>query len=254
MAYDYDIITIGLGPAGMAVSIMGSEMGLKVCGIEKHKIGGECMNVGCIPSKALIRIAKARHIVRKYERLELSETDAAAVRKPFTRIQGDLDYISQQKTMGMFGKVDMVYQKGAASFVDRHTVEVDGRHYGDGSVRNTTPLSPAINLGAERVLAVSVREPSHVRTTATQEGAPTIAQIAGVLLDAVDEHLGMVSLVSADAHLGEQPARSGSIDAHSGHVAQRVRHHPDLARLHLFSGDDGDGAAYLARGDLDAIG
>ena len=44
--YNYDLIVIGLGPAGMAVSIMGSEMGLKVCAIEKHKIGGECMNVG----------------------------------------------------------------------------------------------------------------------------------------------------------------------------------------------------------------
>ena len=42
MEYDFDIICIGLGPAGMAVSVMGSEMGLKVCAIEKNKIGGEC--------------------------------------------------------------------------------------------------------------------------------------------------------------------------------------------------------------------
>ena len=54
--YDYDIITIGVGPAGMVVSAMGTEMGLKVCAIEKHKLGGECMNVGCIPSKALLRM------------------------------------------------------------------------------------------------------------------------------------------------------------------------------------------------------
>lgn len=56
MKYEYDVIVIGLGPAGMAVSIMGAEMGLKVCAIEKHKVGGECMNVGCIPSKALLRM------------------------------------------------------------------------------------------------------------------------------------------------------------------------------------------------------
>jgi len=61
MKYDFDLICIGLGPAGMAVSAMGAEMGLKVCGIEKNKIGGECMNVGCIPSKSLLRIAKYRH-------------------------------------------------------------------------------------------------------------------------------------------------------------------------------------------------
>jgi pyruvate/2-oxoglutarate dehydrogenase complex dihydrolipoamide dehydrogenase (E3) component len=61
MKYDYDLICIGLGPAGMAVSIMASSMGLKVAAIEKNAIGGECMNVGCIPSKALLHVARARN-------------------------------------------------------------------------------------------------------------------------------------------------------------------------------------------------
>ncbi len=62
MKYDFDLICIGLGPAGMAVSIMGAEMGLSVCSIEKNTIGGECMTVGCIPSKSLLRISKFRQI------------------------------------------------------------------------------------------------------------------------------------------------------------------------------------------------
>ena len=65
------------------------------------------------------------------------------------------------------------------------SVEVDGRHYGDGSVRNMSPLSPAINLGAERILAISVRERTRPAALAGPSAAPTIAQIAGVLLDAV---------------------------------------------------------------------
>lgn len=60
MKYDYDAIVIGLGPAGMAVNIMGAETGLRVCAIDKRFIGGECMNVGCIPSKALLSMAGAR--------------------------------------------------------------------------------------------------------------------------------------------------------------------------------------------------
>jgi len=64
------------------------------------------------------------------------------------------------------------------------SVPIAERHYGDGSVRNTAPLSPAINLGAERILAISVREPGSPATPSPSE-APTIAQIAGVLLDAV---------------------------------------------------------------------
>lgn len=65
------------------------------------------------------------------------------------------------------------------------SVEIGGRHFGDGSVRNTTPLSPAINLGAERIIAVSVREPAPAAQQTMNRPAPTIAQIAGVLLDAV---------------------------------------------------------------------
>ncbi len=65
------------------------------------------------------------------------------------------------------------------------TVEIDGRHYGDGSVRNTAPLSPAINLGARRILAISVREPTAPVHGQGPVPPPSIAQIAGVLLDAV---------------------------------------------------------------------
>ena len=65
MAYEYDILTIGMGPAGMAVSAMGAEMGLRVAAIEGHRIGGECMNVGCIPSKALLCMGKVRHLFHR---------------------------------------------------------------------------------------------------------------------------------------------------------------------------------------------
>lgn len=126
MAYDYDIISIGLGPAGMAVSAMGSEMGLAVCAIEKNKVGGECMNVGCIPSKALLRMGKARHIVTKFPEYELASQQQPDVGPIFPKIAQHLQYISEKKTMGMFKKCDMLLGEGAASFVDPHTVEVNG--------------------------------------------------------------------------------------------------------------------------------
>jgi len=86
MKYDFDLICIGLGPAGMAVSAMGAEMGLKVCSIEKNKIGGECMNVGCIPSKSLLRIAKYRHSFVKLQEMGLEEGSIAGVKSPFKKI------------------------------------------------------------------------------------------------------------------------------------------------------------------------
>jgi NTE family protein len=64
-------------------------------------------------------------------------------------------------------------------------VEIDGRYFCDGSIRNTTPLSPAINLGADRIVAIGVSGPTPPEDTPPAPEPPTIAQIAGVLLDAV---------------------------------------------------------------------
>lgn len=126
MKYDYDILTIGMGPAGMAVSAMGAGMGLRVCAIERDRIGGECMNTGCIPSKALLRTASLRHSVSRFASMELDETAPPGLREPFARIRDRLEYINSAKTMRMFDSVELVLGRGSASFRDSHTVEVDG--------------------------------------------------------------------------------------------------------------------------------
>lgn len=126
---DYDLICIGLGPAGMAVSIMGSAMGLKVCAIEKHRIGGECMNVGCIPSKSLLEMAKTRHTFTKLETMGLEAVPPPKVKDPFPRIQNYLHYINEAKTVRMFDKVHLVLGEGKARFVDSRTVGVGEKKY-----------------------------------------------------------------------------------------------------------------------------
>ena len=127
MKYEYDVLTIGLGPAGMAVSAMASQMGLKVAAIEKHKIGGECMNVGCIPSKSLLRIAKNRNSFKKWSDKALSPVPLPAVHKPFDQIQEYLQYIHKKKTLGMLHSIDLILGEGAAEFVNEHTVRVGNR-------------------------------------------------------------------------------------------------------------------------------
>ncbi len=129
MKYDYDIITIGLGPAGMAVSAMGASMGLKVCGIEKHRIGGECMNVGCIPSKSLLRMAKKRNIFRHLAGDGDGDTGATqvAAEPPFAKVREYVDFIGEKKTLGMLDKVELVVGQGAARFTGPRTVQVGDR-------------------------------------------------------------------------------------------------------------------------------
>jgi pyruvate/2-oxoglutarate dehydrogenase complex dihydrolipoamide dehydrogenase (E3) component len=129
VSYDYDVAVIGLGPAGMAVSIMAAEMGLRVLGIEKRSLGGECMSVGCIPSKVLLRMAHARHAVTRFPDLALSETPLPAPTGTFRRIADRLQFIDEKKTRALFEKVDVKLREGPASFVDPHTVEVGGARF-----------------------------------------------------------------------------------------------------------------------------
>ncbi|MFK5925819.1 MAG: NAD(P)/FAD-dependent oxidoreductase [Desulfuromusa sp.] len=125
--YDYDILTIGVGPAGMVVSAMGAEMGLNVCAIEKNKTGGECMNVGCIPSKALLRMAKTRHAVTKFSDFDMAEMPLPEVSNPFFHIREKLTFINDKKYAVKFKKVDQILRQGSASFIDSHTVAVGDR-------------------------------------------------------------------------------------------------------------------------------
>jgi len=144
MAYDYDVCVIGLGPAGMAVSIMASEMGLRVLGIEKRSLGGECMSVGCIPSKALLRMGHARYVFDRLETLALDGGSPPRPAEPFQRIAEHIQYINDKKTTAMFAKVDLKLQEGAASFVNPHTVDVAGNRYTAKRIFICTGTKPCV--------------------------------------------------------------------------------------------------------------
>ncbi len=65
MAEHYDVVVLGAGPGGYVAAIRASQLGLKVAVVEKQYWGGVCLNVGCIPSKALIRNAELAHTITK---------------------------------------------------------------------------------------------------------------------------------------------------------------------------------------------
>ncbi|MCC6848645.1 MAG: patatin-like phospholipase family protein [Deltaproteobacteria bacterium] len=83
------------------------------------------------------------------------------------------------------------------------SVEIDGRYFGDGSIRNTAPLSPAINLGADRVIAIGVSGPPVPEEALRPADVPSVAQVAGVLLDAV-----MLDAIEVDVEHSERVNRS----------------------------------------------
>jgi dihydrolipoamide dehydrogenase len=62
---NYDVVVIGAGPAGYVCAIRAAQLGLKTAIVDKQWLGGVCLNVGCIPSKALLRNAEVAHILRE---------------------------------------------------------------------------------------------------------------------------------------------------------------------------------------------
>ena len=125
MRYDYDVGVIGLGPAGMAVAVMASNMGLRVAAVERRALGGECMNVGCIPSKSLLQMANVRHSFTRASEFALSNVvHLPDPVDPFQTLHRHIRFINERKTSKMFEKVDLLLAEGSASFVSPHAITV----------------------------------------------------------------------------------------------------------------------------------
>ncbi|MGL6289124.1 MAG: VTT domain-containing protein, partial [Silanimonas sp.] len=75
-AFDYNLIAIGAGSAGLVTTYIGAAVKAKVALIEKHRMGGDCLNTGCVPSKALIRSARLLAEAREAEKYGLNSLTA----------------------------------------------------------------------------------------------------------------------------------------------------------------------------------
>jgi pyruvate/2-oxoglutarate dehydrogenase complex dihydrolipoamide dehydrogenase (E3) component len=105
------------------------------------------MNTGCIPSKALLRMGEVRHGLARAADYALEGTANLTPTAPFRRIADHLTYIRDKKTTAMLAQVELVVGRGAASFVDAHTVEVDGQRFAAKKVfvcAGSLPSVPAI--------------------------------------------------------------------------------------------------------------
>ncbi|MEY2404828.1 MAG: hypothetical protein QOD38_2379, partial [Acidimicrobiaceae bacterium] len=64
MADNYDLVIVGFGSAGMVASEFAASLDLRVAVVERHRVGGDCLWTGCVPSKALLSSAKVAHHMR----------------------------------------------------------------------------------------------------------------------------------------------------------------------------------------------
>ncbi|MGI4731455.1 MAG: dihydrolipoyl dehydrogenase [Janthinobacterium lividum] len=128
--YDYDVLVIGAGPGGYVAAIRAAQLGLRTACVESREtLGGTCLNVGCIPSKALL------HASEIYE--EAKSGHLAKFGIDFTGVTLNLDQMHAEKAKAvkeltggvefLFKKNKVTWLKGRAGFKDAHTVEVGGQ-------------------------------------------------------------------------------------------------------------------------------
>jgi pyruvate/2-oxoglutarate dehydrogenase complex dihydrolipoamide dehydrogenase (E3) component len=125
----YNLVVIGAGPAGLVVAAGAAGLGAKVALVEKHLMGGDCLNVGCVPSKALIRCAKAAADVRRAGQFGVRvpggvEVDFPAVMERMRRLRAGLSHHDSAERFRDLG-VDVFL--GAGRFSGRDTFEVGGK-------------------------------------------------------------------------------------------------------------------------------
>jgi len=125
----YNLVVLGGGTAGLVAAAGAAGMGARVALIERELMGGDCLNVGCVPSKAIIRSAHAAYDIRTADRFGVRaggdvEVDFAAVMERMRRIRSGISSNDGAKRFTDHYGIDIFF--GGARFVDRDSVEVDG--------------------------------------------------------------------------------------------------------------------------------
>jgi dihydrolipoamide dehydrogenase len=125
---DYDVIVIGAGTGGYVAAIRAAQLGLKTAVVEKQKaLGGTCLLVGCIPTKALLEHAHALKVVRQAKEWGVSIADPASAAIDMNQVQSRKDRIVTGLTKGvefLFKKHKIDWIKGTARLTGNGSVDV----------------------------------------------------------------------------------------------------------------------------------
>lgn len=171
-ARDYQVVIIGSGPGGYVAAVRAAQLGLKTACIEKNKtLGGTCLNVGCIPSKALLFASEQFAFVKEQQPEaiphfdEMMETKSGAVHMLVSSVANLLKH----------NKIDTI--EGTAAFEDPHTLSVT---LADGTKKSVTSDSFIIATGSEPIPLPFA--PFNEKTIVSSTGALSLSKIPESLI------------------------------------------------------------------------
>jgi pyruvate/2-oxoglutarate dehydrogenase complex dihydrolipoamide dehydrogenase (E3) component/uncharacterized membrane protein YdjX (TVP38/TMEM64 family) len=128
-APSYNLVVLGAGTAGLVTAAGAAGLGAKVALVERHLLGGDCLNYGCVPSKAMIRASRAAAAVREAGRFGVQVPKGVKVDfgRVMERLQGLRAEISRHDSVRRFTEIGVDVFLGQARFTGPDTVEVEGQ-------------------------------------------------------------------------------------------------------------------------------
>lgn len=146
--FDYNIIVIGAGSGGLVSAYIASALKAKVALIEQHKMGGDCLNTGCVPSKALIRSAKILHYAKRSKDYGIGSMEAkydfASIME---RVQKVIKEVAPHDSIDRYSNLGVECIQGKANINTPYEVLVNGRVLTTKNIIIATgarPLVPSI--------------------------------------------------------------------------------------------------------------
>ena len=143
--FDSNLVVIGAGSAGLVSAYIAAATKAKVDLIERHKMGGDCLNTGCVPSKALIRSAKIKHYADTAAEYGV-QIDNASVdfRQVMERIQEVIQKIEPHDSVERYTGLGVNCIQGSAKIIDPWHVKVDGKTIAAKNIIIATGARPAM--------------------------------------------------------------------------------------------------------------
>lgn len=181
-SYDYDLVVIGSGPGGYVAAIRATQLGMNAAVIEKDKPGGVCLNIGCIPSKALIHQAEIFHHGADLEAMGVTvDRSGLDYSKVFKKSRNAAQRLSKG-VQALLKKNKVDYVEGTARLAGPHEVSVDGKRSISGAhilvaTGSRPKVVPGFEFDEERVIS--------------SNGALMLEQLPGSLLVLGAGYIGM---------------------------------------------------------------
>lgn len=127
-SFDTNLVVIGAGSAGLVAALIAATVKAKVTLVERHRMGGDCLNTGCVPSKALIRSARIADYARRAPEFGLEAMDVKVnFRQVMERVQAVIKTIEPHDSVERFTSLGVDCLQGQARIRSPWEVEVNGR-------------------------------------------------------------------------------------------------------------------------------